>query len=165
MTYENIDWDDLAEVDVMALEKEFLEAATGKSDEEITKIAGELGICSESILGSSVAKFVIGTKTIFTIGRNNSNLNREQAIVLVGIDAVKRVEKENCEPTNRVGFNGACQDDEKTEWSAATFAKDSDGDDVTLHAYYYTTNDEDDLISDTGDGSSINWAISHFVID
>ena len=88
-------------------------------------------------------------------------LNREQAIKIVGLDAIKRVEAENCEPTNRVGYNGACQGDELTEWSAS--AQDKNGN--MLIAYYYTSNEDDQLMADCdGDGSLINWTVSGYEI-
>jgi len=85
-------------------------------------------------------------------------LSREQAVELVGEDAVSRVEGMNCEPTNRGGYNGACQGDAYTEWSASTDAKDRDGDGVRLTIYYYTDNKQDDMMAACdGDGSMIDW--------
>ena len=94
----------------------------------------------------------------------NKQLTREQAIEIVGIEAVKKVEAENCEPTGRVGFNGACQGDDLTEWSASVAASDKEGYPVRLVAYYYTDNDEDQAMADAGDGSVINWEISHYAV-
>lgn len=88
------------------------------------------------------------------------NLTREQAIAQVGAQAVNSVEAENCEPTNRVGYNGACQGDKLTEWSASISFGDA-----TLTAYYYTSNDDDQAMADNGgDGSYINWVIAGYEV-
>lgn len=92
-----------------------------------------------------------------------SHLTREQAIAIVGVAAVEKVEAENCEPTNRVGFNGACQGDDECEWSAFIGCEDLSGEKCRLTAYYYTTNEEDELIGE--DGSSITWVIHHFSVE
>jgi len=89
-------------------------------------------------------------------------LTKDQAIALVGAAAVAAVEGENCEPTNCCGYNGACQGDDLTEWSAGVTAKDADGNDVTLLAYYYTTNEEDEAIAD--DGANIVWEIAGYEV-
>jgi hypothetical protein len=93
------------------------------------------------------------------------NLTREQAVSIMGESAVSKVEGKNCEPTNRAGYNGACQDDELCEWSASVSCKDTNGDDCTLVAYYYTTNEQDEAMAEAdGDGSAINWDIEGFEI-
>ena len=61
------------------------------------------------------------------------NLTREAAIALVGEDAVKAVESQNCDYTNRVQTDG----DDSVEFSAGVRARNKDGDQVTLLAYYY----------------------------
>lgn len=91
---------------------------------------------------------------------NTTNLNREQAIALAGQDAVTRVGKENCEPTNRVGYNGACQGDQLTEWSATVEIDEE----TNITAYYYTTNDEDEMAAECDDLSCINWKIDHYSV-
>jgi len=89
-----------------------------------------------------------------------NKLTREQAIEKVGIEAVEKVDAENCEPTNRVGFNGDCQGDDLTEWSASIKVGDS-----VLVAYYYTSNEQDQVMADyDGDGSAIDWTIDHYAI-
>lgn len=94
------------------------------------------------------------------------NLSREQAVEIVGEAAVDAVERENCEPTGRVGYNGACQGDEECEWSASVTCKDVSGLDVALTAYYYTTNEQDQLMAECdGDGSAIDWTISGYVVE
>ncbi len=92
------------------------------------------------------------------------NLTREQAVAIVGEATVNSVESKNCEPTNRVGFNGACQNDSLTEWSASMHCQDSEGNDVALVAYYYTTNEQDEVMAETGDGASIDWKIEGFEV-
>lgn len=91
---------------------------------------------------------------------SNTNLTREQAIALVGQGAVTRVENESCEPTNRVGYNGACQGNALTEWSA-TVQIDSE---TRITAYYYTDNDEDAMAAECDDLSCINWEIDHYTV-
>lgn len=86
------------------------------------------------------------------------NLSREQAIALVGTDAVSAVKGTNCEPTCRVGYNGSCQGDSLTEWSAGVSAVDADGEEVTLMAYYYTTNEQDECID------TVNWEIEGYEV-
>ena len=86
------------------------------------------------------------------------NLSRNQAIQLAGIEAVKAVEAASCEPTNRVGYNGACQGDHLTEWAASVAVVDD-----TLTAYYYTSNEDDKTMSDNDcDGSYIDWQIAGY---
>lgn len=93
-------------------------------------------------------------------------LTREQAIEIVGEDAVNCVESDNCEPTNRVGYNGACQDDALTEWRASKDATDMDGEDVVLSVYYYTTHEDDQRMADAdGDGSAIDWDIAGYEVE
>lgn len=92
-------------------------------------------------------------------------LTRAQAVEIVGEAAVAKVEAKNCEPTNRVGYNGACQGDDLCEWSAGVKCEDKNGTDCTLVAYYYTTNEEDQAMADAGgDGSVIDWEIDGYEI-
>lgn len=88
------------------------------------------------------------------------NLTREQAISEAGEDAVKAVEAKNCEPTNRVGYNGACQGDALCEWSAGVQVGDA-----VLTVYYYTNNKDDEaMAAQDGDGSAIDWEIAGYEI-
>lgn len=92
-------------------------------------------------------------------------MNKEQAIEIVGIDAIEALEAENCEPTNRVGYRGLAGGDQLTEWAASVTCKDKDGNDCCVTAYYYTSNDEDKAIADAdGDGSAIVWEIDRYEI-
>lgn len=90
------------------------------------------------------------------------NLTREQAIAQVGVSAVERAESQNCEPTNRVGYNGACQGDELIEWSASARAQDENGCECVVTAYYYTTQEEIDAAGD--DLSNVAWEIAGYEI-
>ena len=67
-----------------------------------------------------------------------TNITRNQAIEIAGEDAVHALEGVNCQPTGRVGFNGACQGDELCEWASSLTTTDTDGDHVTVRAYYFT---------------------------
>jgi hypothetical protein len=91
---------------------------------------------------------------------------RKQAIEMLGIAAVREVEAENCEPTNRVGVNGACEGDSLREWSASVKATTiPDGIKCVLTVYYYTTNKQDEhMAACEGDGSVIDWTIDHYTI-
>lgn len=90
------------------------------------------------------------------------NLTREQAVAIVGEAAVSKAEAANCEPTNRVGYNGACQGDAEIEWSASASAEDKDGTDCTVTAYYYTSQEEIDAAGD--DLSSVHWTIAGYEV-
>lgn len=93
------------------------------------------------------------------------NLTRDQAAAIVGIAAVAAVERENCEPTGRVGYNGACQNDNLCEWSACVRCEDLNGNSCWLEAYYYTTNEQDQEMADAdGDGSVIDWEIAGYEV-
>lgn len=91
-------------------------------------------------------------------------LTKEQAIEMVGAEAVEDVGREHCEPTGRVGYNGGFQGDSLCEWAASVKCTDKDGDEVTLTAYYYTTNKQDEVIYETGDGWSIDWKIEGYEV-
>lgn len=87
-------------------------------------------------------------------------MTREQAIAVCGLAAVEEVEADNCEPTNVVGSNGACQGDDLTEWSASVWC-----DAGTLICYYYTTNEQDaEMAAHDGDGSVIDWTVAGYEV-
>jgi len=93
----------------------------------------------------------------------SKKMTRAEAVALVGEKAVDQVESKNCEPTNRVGFNGACQGDSSTEWSASVPCSVGE-DEGHLIAVYYTTPEQDEAMGAAGgDGSAINWTIDHYV--
>ena len=93
-----------------------------------------------------------------------NKLTRNQAVQIVGETAVAQAERDNCEPTNRVGYNGACQGDATIEWRGSAVALDKDGEECTVSVYYHTTQDEVDAAGE--DLSNIKWlnAISHYTI-
>ncbi len=93
------------------------------------------------------------------------NLTREQAVAMVGEAAVCAAEEQGCEPTNRVGYNGSCQDDELCEWSACVSATDTDGYECAVIVYYYTDNQDDETMANNdGDGASIDWVIAGYEV-
>lgn len=89
------------------------------------------------------------------------NLTREQAVAIVGEAAVASVENENCDFTNRVGYNGSIRGDDEVEFKASASAEDKDGNEVSIVAYYYQ--DADDV--DASDGlDSLNWEIEGYEV-
>jgi len=88
-------------------------------------------------------------------------LTREEAIEIVGVDAVDAVDGISCEPTNRVGYNGSCQGDEETEYACSVEAKDKDGNDVHLIAYYYQDADTED---EENDLDALVWNIEGYEV-
>ena len=93
------------------------------------------------------------------------NLTREQAVAIIGESSVSRAESANCEPTGRVGYNGACQGDDLCEWSASCLGEDTAGTECSVVVYYYTTNDQDDtMAAQDGDGTAIDWEIEGYEI-
>jgi hypothetical protein len=70
------------------------------------------------------------------------NLTREQAVSIIGRDAVDQVDAENCDYTNRVGYNGSCQGDDDVEFAASVETADG-----KITAYYYQTAQDVDAIS------------------
>ena len=75
-------------------------------------------------------------------------MTREQAVEVVGEAAVSNVDSKACDPTNRVGYNGLCQGDDSTEWSASVGCEDKDGNDCILIAYYYTSSEQEQVMID-----------------
>jgi hypothetical protein len=90
------------------------------------------------------------------------NLTRAEAVAIVGEAAVARAEAANCEPTNRVGYNGSIQGEDLIEWSGSASAEDTDGTACTVTAYYYTTQDEIDAAGD--DLSNVDWNIAGYEV-
>ena len=98
------------------------------------------------------------------ITSRKGNLTREQAIEMAGLAAVEKVDAENCEPTNRCGFNGDVQGDDETEFSAIVALDNNDHGDC-LFAYYYVSNEDMQCIADhDGDGGAIDWEIAGYEI-
>ncbi len=91
-------------------------------------------------------------------------LTREQAVALVGEEFVAKVDAENCEPTNMVGYNGSCQNDSEIEWAANISLPDSEeGFSVYLTAYYYT-NEEQEAIAKEHGWDAINWEVAGYEV-
>ena len=90
------------------------------------------------------------------------SLTRDQAVAIVGEAAVAKAEAANCEPTNRVGYNGAVQGDDLIEWSASASAEDKDGTECAVIVYYYTTQAEVDAAGD--DLSNVDWKIAGYEV-
>lgn len=89
------------------------------------------------------------------------NLTREQAIELVGEAAVTKVDAENCDFTNRVGFNGSVQGDDEVEFSASVSCEDKGGYEVSLVAYYYQDAKAVDATDDLG---SLDWQVEGYEV-
>lgn len=85
-------------------------------------------------------------------------LTREQAVAIAGLRGVDAVGSMMCEPTCRLGFNGACQGDELTEYRAWIYLYDLD---ATLSAYYYATPEDDEAIAN----DQYTWVISHYTVE
>lgn len=86
-------------------------------------------------------------------------LNRDEAIEIVGLAAVEKVESKNAEFTNRVGYNGSVQGDDTVEFSAGVSCTDKDGTDCTLVAYYYQDADDVDAAL-----STLDWTIAGYEV-
>ena len=90
------------------------------------------------------------------------NLTREQAIAIVGEAAVDKVDAENCDFTNRVGYNGSMQGDDEVEFSASLSCEDKNGYEVSLIAYYYL--DADTLDKVDGLDEISEWEIEGYEV-
>lgn len=84
-------------------------------------------------------------------------MNREQAVAMVGEVAVDKVERENCDFTNRVQTDG----DSRTEFSASVRCEDKDGNEVTLVAYYYQEQADVDAVENLDE---LNWEIAGYEV-
>jgi len=87
----------------------------------------------------------------------HGKLSREEAIAIVGKEAVENVEKENCQFTNRVQTDG----DTAVEFMASVPAVDREGTPCTLEAYYYQ---DEEIVNNTEDLSSLEWEIEGYEI-
>ena len=87
----------------------------------------------------------------------HGKLSRQEAINIVGKEAVENVEKENCQFTNRVQTDG----DTAVEFMASVTAVDREGNFCTLEAYYYQ---DEDVVNNTEDLSSLDWEIEGYEI-
>lgn len=86
-------------------------------------------------------------------------MTREQAVAAVGEDAVNIVERENCDFTNRV----QCDGDTRVEFAASVRCEDTEGNDVTLIAYYYIEQSELDANEDNS-LDVFNWKIEGYEV-
>jgi hypothetical protein len=89
-------------------------------------------------------------------------MTREQAVALVGASEVNRLEREDCDYTNRVQTDG----DEAVEFSASIDTRDARGEALTLVAYYYQ--DQENLNGPDGEGvedlGTLDWEINGFEV-
>lgn len=83
---------------------------------------------------------------------------REQAIAMVGIKLVEKLESLDCDFTNRVMGDP----DESVEFSASVRFVDSEGIGRTLTAYYYQFQEDLDGVEDL---SNLDWEIEGYEID
>ena len=83
-------------------------------------------------------------------------MTRAEAVAATSEETVAAAEAKNCEPTNVCGLNGRRQGDDWTEWSATH-------DEVT--AYYYTSNEQDDMAEEAEDLSVIDWEIAGYEVN
>lgn len=84
-------------------------------------------------------------------------MTREQAVAMVGEVAVDKVERENCDFTNRV----QCDGDTRTEFAASVRCEDREGNKVTLVAYYYQEQADVDAVENLDE---LNWEIAGYEV-
>lgn len=84
-------------------------------------------------------------------------LTRDQAVAIVGADAVNAVGAEECDFTNRVQTDG----DTGVEFSASVDAVDTNGEQCLLLAYYYQ---DADVLSSAEDLSDLDWKIYAYAV-
>ena len=87
----------------------------------------------------------------------HGNFTREMAVEIVGEGAVEKVERENCDFTNRV----QCDGDSDVEFSASVRCADKNDDSVTLVAYYYQDRAAVDAVKSL---DQLDWEIHGFEI-
>ena len=87
---------------------------------------------------------------------------RDQAIAMVGIGKIRKLEALNCDPTSRA-YDHA---DGEIEWSASlTTEFIPDGEPCTVTAYYYTdAADAAQVEALGGDWGGIDWEVSYYTI-
>ena len=85
------------------------------------------------------------------------DMTREEAIKAAGLDVVEKLDRANCDYTNRVQTDG----DPAVEFAATVSYTDVDGDTLHLIAYYYQDEDDLDGVEDLG---SLNWEIHGYEI-
>ena len=88
------------------------------------------------------------------------NLTRDEAVALVGEDAVDRVENEDCDYTGRVSADLDCNN--ATEFSASVvIPATEDREKRTLTVYYYQDRGRADETEDLGD---LDWVPGHYTV-
>jgi len=92
----------------------------------------------------------------------HGRLTRDEAIAVVGEEAISKLEGTNCEPTSRLQTDG----DDSVEWSAYIRTPDKSGERVTVEAYYYLTPEQMAAMAEqSGDGSAVDWVIEGYEIE
>ena len=86
-----------------------------------------------------------------------TKLTREQAIEKVGLEAVKKAEAVNAEPTN-----GRLGDD--WEFAVSVNAIAADGFPVILTAVYYQPQAALEVIGEDGDMGALDWEVNHYTV-
>lgn len=88
------------------------------------------------------------------------NLTREQAIEIVGEEAVKAVDNVNCEPTSRK-IDG---DEPPVEFAASINCTDKNGEPTRLTAIYFQSHEAMEEAAEKYDGdlSSLDWEVDHY---
>ncbi len=88
---------------------------------------------------------------------NYANLNREEAIEIVGIDATDKVESENAYPT------GCLRRDGQVEFKSRLVSKDLAGNKCVINAVWLM--DADD-VNKSEDLSDLDWDnVDHYIVD
>ena len=85
------------------------------------------------------------------------NLNREQGIEAAGIKLINKLERENCEFTNRVQTDG----DSAVEFSSSVKFIDNEGDERILLAYYYQEQEDLNKVEEL---DQLEWEIQGYEI-
>jgi hypothetical protein len=92
----------------------------------------------------------------------HGKINREQAIAVAGIEAVEKVESENCDFTNRV--DSVLDLEGVIEFTASVRFFDKDGYERTLTMYYYP--DAAQVTDCDGDLGRVDWdCVNGYEID
>lgn len=90
----------------------------------------------------------------------NRTLSRAEVVEILGEVAVDRVERENCDYTNRVSADLDCSNE--VEFSASiSLPGDEEWDGICLTAYYYQ---DADAAAETEDLGSLDWVVRHFTL-
>ena len=88
----------------------------------------------------------------------HGTISRKEAIERVGLEMVEKVDRENCDFTNRVQTDG----DTLVEFSSSVVGGDKNDTGCTLVAYYYQ--DQDDVDEAGDDLGSLDWEVEGYEI-